>query len=89
MTSVAGRGLRVEPAFSAPELFSEFAGRFVVATSDPDDLCTRARAQGVGAHVLGVVGGDEFQCGNDVRVDLATLRTRRESALEDALSALG
>ena len=76
-------GVRVEDV-EAAELFSEFPGRYVVATGDPEGLLARARAAGVAAEVLGVAGGERFHVGPiDVAVELVA--RRRSDALIDAL----
>ncbi|MHB8334527.1 MAG: phosphoribosylformylglycinamidine synthase subunit PurL [Acidimicrobiales bacterium] len=76
-------GVRVEDV-QAPELFSEFPGRYVVATGDPEGLLARARAAGVAVEVLGVAGGERFHVGPiDVAVELVA--RRRSDALIDAL----
>ncbi len=83
ITSATGTGVRVEDVTS-PELFSEFPGRYVVASDDPDGLLARARAAGVEVTVLGVVGGERFRVGPiDVAVELVA--RRRRDALVDAL----
>ncbi len=76
-------GARVD-GVAPEELFSEFPGRFILATSDPEELLGRARAAGVDAQVLGVVGGDRLRVGG---VDLAVevIARRRGGALVDAL----
>ena len=83
IASASAVGVRVEDV-QAPELFSEFPGRFVVATGDPEGLLARARAAGVAAEVLGVAGGERFHVGPiDVAVELVA--RRRSDALIDAL----
>ncbi len=83
IASATAVGVRVE-GIEAPELFSEFPGRYVVATGDPEGLLERAREAGVAAEVLGVAGGDRFHVGPiDVAVELVA--RRRSDALIDAL----
>ena len=83
IASASAVGVRVEDV-EAAELFSEFPGRYVVATGDPEGLLARARAAGVAAEVLGVAGGERFHVGPiDVAVELVA--RRRSDALIDAL----
>ena len=83
IASATAVGVRAEDV-QAPELFSEFPGRYVVATGDPEGLLARARAAGVAAEVLGVAGGERFHVGPiDVAVELVA--RRRSDALIDAL----
>ncbi len=83
IASASAVGVRAEDV-QAPELFSEFPGRYVVATGDPEGLLARARAAGVAAEVLGVAGGERFHVGPiDVAVELVA--RRRSDALIDAL----
>ncbi len=83
IASASAVGVRVEDV-RAPELFSEFPGRYVVATGDPEGLLARAHAAGVAAEVLGVAGGERFHVGPiDVAVELVA--RRRSDALIDAL----
>ncbi|HET9089894.1 MAG TPA: phosphoribosylformylglycinamidine synthase subunit PurL [Acidimicrobiales bacterium] len=83
---VAATGLGVSAQLAAPgELFSEFPGRFVLASSDPAALLARAAAAGVDAVALGVVGGEELVLGN-VRLAVAAIRHAYTHALPDALA---
>ncbi len=87
MAASTGRGVRVAALAAPGELFSEVAGRYVLATSDSAALIARAAAAGVAAEVVGVVGGSRVVLGD--LVDLAlddVVRTRRGS-LERALRA--
>ncbi|MDE3044948.1 MAG: phosphoribosylformylglycinamidine synthase subunit PurL [Acidobacteriota bacterium] len=88
MAAVSGVGIEVTGLHGHDELFSEFIGRFVVATSDAPGLVERARAAGVTATLLGRCGGERFQIDGLVDVDLATLRARRSGALEARLAEL-
>lgn len=83
IASTTGVGVRVED-LTDQELFSEFPGRYVMATDDPAAVLARARATGVDAVVLGVVGGDRLRIGS---IDLAVglVARRRGDALVDAL----
>ncbi len=83
IAAASGVGLRAEDVESA-ELFSEFPGRYVVATNDPEALARRAREAGVEVSVLGTVGGERLRIGPiDVAVELVA--RRRSDALVDAL----
>ncbi|HVB19113.1 MAG TPA: AIR synthase related protein, partial [Acidimicrobiales bacterium] len=85
MAVTSGVGLRVEGIESHRELFSEFVGRFVVATSDVSALLQRAYDHGVAAKVLGHCGGDDFVIERLVNLPLALMRERRSGALESRL----
>ncbi len=67
------------------ELFSEFPGRFVVATDDPAAFAARAEAAGVATAVLGRAGGERLRLGAYVDLGVAEVATRRRRALADAL----
>jgi phosphoribosylformylglycinamidine synthase len=88
MAAVSGVGVEVTALHGHDELFSEFIGRFVVATGDAHGLLERARAAGVDATMLGRCGGDRFVIDGLVDVDLATLQARRAGALEERLREL-
>ena len=83
IAAATGVGARVEDVESA-ELFSEFPGRYVVASDDPEGLLARARAAGVEAVVLGVAGGERL-CVGPIDVAVAQLARHRSDALVDAL----
>ncbi|HVB19604.1 MAG TPA: AIR synthase-related protein, partial [Acidimicrobiales bacterium] len=85
MAATSGVGLRVEGIESHQELFSEFVGRFVVATSDVSALLQRAYDHGVAAKVLGHCGGDDFVVEDLVNLPLSVMRERRSGALESRL----
>ena len=83
IASATGIGVRAED-LTAPELFSEFPGRYVVASDDPEGVRVRASEAGVEVRVLGIAGGDRFHVGPvDVAVELVA--RRRSDALIDAL----
>ena len=83
VASATGLGVRADDVALA-ELFSEFPGRYVVATDDPESLSARAAAAGVAVTVLGLAGGERFQVGPiDVAVEIVV--RRRSDALVDAL----
>ncbi len=84
MVTAASCGLRVENVVR-DELFSEFPGRFVVATTNPAEFVRRADDARVPVRVLGVAGGDSLDLGSLVRLDVSTLRQRSRRALDDAL----
>ena len=87
MVAVTGLGLVVEEPVEHAELFSEFPGRFIVATSDLAAFATRCSLAGVALTPLGAVGGDRLHVGE---IDLAVtdLERRRAGALEEALAAV-
>jgi phosphoribosylformylglycinamidine synthase len=78
MAAHAGTGCVVDVA-GAAELFTELPSRFVVATADPDQLCSRAAEAGVPAAVLGRTGGTRLVLGD--AFDLVDL------PLDDVLAA--
>ena len=70
------------------ELFSEFPGRFVVATRDPEAFVARASAARVATVVLGRAGGERLRLGTTLDVSVRELADRHRGALEAALAAL-
>jgi phosphoribosylformylglycinamidine synthase len=84
MVTAASCGLRVENVVR-DELFSEFPGRFVVATTNPAEFVRRADDARVPVRVLGIAGGDSLDLGSSVRLDVGTIRQRSRRALDDAL----
>ena len=85
MAVAAGVGVSMGEATEAAELFSEFPGRFVVATSDPQAFAARAAHAGVPVTALGTAGCEEVVIADLVRVSVALLADRRGGALERAL----
>jgi len=69
------------------ELFSEFPGRFVVATSDVEAFMRRADMAGVPVAALGTCGGDALVIGSLINLSVDEIAARREGALVDALDA--
>ncbi len=84
MTAAAAVGCVLEVGDPA-ELFTELPSRIVVATSDPDELCARAVAQGIPAAVLGRAGGDRFRLGGLVDLPVGALEEAEEGNLARAL----
>ncbi|MFI5034929.1 MAG: phosphoribosylformylglycinamidine synthase subunit PurL [Acidimicrobiales bacterium] len=89
ISATTGRGAVVGDLAGHGELFAEFPGRFVVATSDPRALEARASARGVPVAVLGVVGGARLVLDDLVDLDVAQIARRRSESLPDALAAVG
>jgi len=87
LAAVSGRGLIVNDLDAHAELFSEFVGRFVVATSDPEELLRRCALADVAATSLGVVGDERVRLGAWIDLDVATIIARRGRALESSLDA--
>jgi phosphoribosylformylglycinamidine synthase II len=87
MVAVTGLGLVVEEPVEHAELFSEFPGRFVVATGDLAAIAARCSLAGVALTPLGTVGGDRLRVG-EVDVAVIDLERRRAGALEEALAAV-
>ena len=81
-------GASLEELAAHGELFSEFPGRFVMATRDPDAFVARAAAAGVATVVLGRAGGARLRIGATLDVAVRDLADRHRGALEAALAAL-
>jgi phosphoribosylformylglycinamidine synthase II len=80
MAAAAGVGCAL--ALNDPaELFSEVPSRFVVSTTEPDQLCARAGALGVATAVLGRAGGNRFVLGDLVDLPLSALREAHDGNL--------
>ena len=88
MTAATRRGVNVGHLDSLGELFAEFPGRFVVATSDPEALVARAEAAGVRARSIGAVGGDRVTIGALIDLSVHEIAARREGALTGALETI-
>jgi phosphoribosylformylglycinamidine synthase subunit PurL len=84
MAVASGSGCAVTLGDPA-ELFTELPSRFVVATSEPDELAARAGSLGIGWAVLGRAGGDRVTLGDLVDLPLAALRQAHEGNLERLL----
>jgi phosphoribosylformylglycinamidine synthase len=87
MTAVAGVGTSVKELESHAELFSEFPGRFVVATNDLEALKERALAAGVPIFELGVATGTRLIIGSLIDLPVREIASKRTGALETALVA--
>jgi phosphoribosylformylglycinamidine synthase len=85
MVAVTGIGARVEQLDGHGELFSEFPGRFVVATNDPAAFSARAADAGVPVAGLGIVGGERLTIGHAIDLSVEEIARRRAGALVDAL----
>ncbi len=86
MVAVTGVGVDVVELTGHGELFSEFPGRFVMATSDVEAFSVRAGAAGVPVASLGVVGGGRLRIGTMVDLAVGDITVRRRGALEVALA---
>ena len=80
MAVAAGTGCVVALGHPA-ELFTELPSRFVAASAMPEELCARAAALDILAHVLGRAGGDRFSVGELVDLPLEALRAAHEGNL--------
>ena len=85
MAVVSGRGVSVARLEGHGELFAEFPGRFVVATTNADAFVARALAAGVPVTLLGSVAGERVRLGALVDLAVADLAAHRGGALERAL----
>ena len=81
-------GANLEELTAFGELFSEFPGRFVMATRDPAGFTARAAAAQVPTVVLGRAGGPRLRVGSTLDVSVHELAARHRGALEAALAAL-
>jgi phosphoribosylformylglycinamidine synthase len=89
MVAVTTLGVDVAELESHGELFSEFPGRFVMATNHLDAFVARAGVAGVPVIRLGAVGGAEMRIGSMIRVSVDEVAARRRGALESSLAAVG
>ncbi len=89
MVAASGLGVEVSEPVAHGELFSEFPGRFVMATSDVAAFSARGAVAGVDVVLLGLVGGDRFQIGGLIDLSVSEIERRRRVALEEALAAIG
>jgi phosphoribosylformylglycinamidine synthase II len=87
MVAVTKIGASLGELESHGELFSEFPGRFVVATSDVEAFTRRAESAGVPVAVLGTCGGNELVIGSMINLSVGEIAARREGALVEALEA--
>jgi phosphoribosylformylglycinamidine (FGAM) synthase-like enzyme len=87
MVAVTGIGAHVEELDGHGELFSEFPGRFVMATNDPAAFSARAAEAGVPFAILGTTGGDRLTIGSAIDLSVEEIASRRAGALVDALEA--
>jgi phosphoribosylformylglycinamidine synthase len=88
MAATTGLGLEVGELSMHAELFSEFPGRFVMATNDLGRFTARCTAAGVPVDVLGTVGGDRLRIGAMIDLSVSDIEGRRRTALEDALASI-
>ncbi|HEY5093120.1 MAG TPA: phosphoribosylformylglycinamidine synthase subunit PurL [Acidimicrobiales bacterium] len=88
MVAATWRGVTVIELEHHGELFSEFPGRFIMATSNLDALLVRAQASGIDVTTLGVCEGDRLRVGSSIDLAVTQIVSRRRDALEDALGAL-
>lgn len=88
MAASTGIGATVRDISGHAELFSEFPGRFVMATNDPEAFQARARALGVSVTVLGTIGGTKLTIGSRIDLSVERIAVRRRDALEDALASV-
>jgi len=85
MAAETGLGVNIARLEGHGELFSEFPGRFVVATANAEAFVVRAMNAGVPVTILGSVGGDRVHLGGLIDVSVAQVAARRGGALEEAL----
>jgi phosphoribosylformylglycinamidine synthase subunit PurL len=87
IAAVTGIGAVLDELEAHGELFSEFPGRFVMATSDVEAFTRRADAAGVPVAMLGTCGGDALVIGSTINLSVDEIAARRTGALVDALEA--
>jgi phosphoribosylformylglycinamidine synthase len=85
MAAQSAVGCVLEVAGGPAELFTELPSRFLVATSRPDELTTRAAAASVTSSVLGRAEGDRLSLGDQVDLPLTAVREAFEGNLTRAL----
>jgi phosphoribosylformylglycinamidine synthase len=85
MVSVTGLGVNVQGLENHAELFAEFPGRFVVATSDAVSFAKRCEAAGVPVTSLGYVEGTHLVMDDLIKISVAEITSQRESSLTRAL----
>jgi phosphoribosylformylglycinamidine synthase len=88
MAATTGLGLEVSDVSNHGELFSEFPGRFVMATNDVAAFTARSIAAGVPVCVLGTIGPDRVRIGDKIDLLVGEIESRRRGALEEALASL-
>jgi phosphoribosylformylglycinamidine synthase len=88
MVAVTRVGATLIELESHGELFAEFPGRFIIATSDLAAFQPRANALGVSTLRLGVCEGERLRVGSMIDVSVDEIAMRRRDALRDALGAL-
>lgn len=88
MASSNGIGARVVELAGHGELFAEFPGRFVMATSDVEAFTARAGLAGVPVAAIGAVGGSSLKIGSMIELSVREVEQRRRTALEDALASV-
>ena len=85
MAMAGGRGVRLEPLFpdlpSHAYLFGEDQGRYLVETRDPDALLEAARAAGIPARLIGVVGGVSLTLPGAGAISVDALKAMNEAWL--------
>jgi phosphoribosylformylglycinamidine synthase subunit PurL len=89
VVAVTKIGAVLEELEAHGELFSEFPGRFVVATNDVNAFTNRATAAGVPVALLGTCGGGALVVGSTINLSVDEIVARREGALIDALDVAG
>ena len=87
MVAATGLGVEVIELAGHGELFSEFPGRFLVATDDVTAF--EQRAGSVPVTRLGTVGGRQLRIGSVIDLEVDVVTARRRGALESALDAVG
>jgi phosphoribosylformylglycinamidine synthase len=85
MVAATGIGAEVVELDGHGELFSEFPGRFVMATSDLGAFEARAHEAGVFTTRLGTSHGERLRVGTMIDLSVTQIALRRGDALEDAL----
>ena len=85
MACANGLGASVIALNGHRELFSEFPGRFVMATTDVRAFSERAAAAHVPIEVLGSIGGDRLVIDGLIDLGVGEIAARRNGALVRAL----
>ena len=88
MACATGIGASVAGLDGYRELFTEFPGRFIMATSDLEGLLERAGRLGVTVTPLGTSGGTTLRIDDVIDLDVDRIVARRRDALESALELI-
>jgi phosphoribosylformylglycinamidine synthase II len=84
MAMAGGRGVALDPPADLPRhawLFGEDQGRYLIETADPAIMLAAARAKGVPARLIGMVGGVALTLPNGGAISVNALKAANEAWL--------